>query len=202
MKKAILLTTMVFFVTVLSAQDRIKEAGLSFYDLDGFGLNYKVGTHEKLWRFNSLAGSIYSTEETYLSTETERKGFGVYASVGREFRKRLADDFEFRYGFDLSFDYGRSKSESYVNDHAGIAYSEKIQGYSTGINAVFGINYLIKGKIVIGGELLPGLKYVRNSIEKHSMITNETQEQNNTRLNFGFGSSSILLVIAYRFSAL
>ena len=199
MKKATLITAMVLFTTLGFAQERIKEVGLSFSNLNNFGLNYKVGTHQKLWRFNSAAGSIYNIDETYLSSETERKGFGASFSGGREFRKNIADDFEFRYGLDLSFSFGRSKSESQQIDNPGIAYNEKQQSFSTGANAVFGINYLIKGKIVIGGELLPGLSHRRNSIEKHNITTNETEEQKTSRLDFGFGSSSVLLVLAYRF---
>lgn len=201
MKKAILITTMVLCFTLVSAQESIRELGLSFKNLDYFGLNYKVGTQERLWRFNSMAGSAYGGKETYLSSEMERKGFDVALSVGREFRRDVADDFQLRYGFDLSLGYGQSNAESKQVDQAGISSSEKQRSLSAGMNAVVGVNYLIKGKIVIGGELFPGLSYNRNKIERTNFIDDSASEQKNSRLGFGFGTSSVLLVLAYRFNA-
>ena len=193
---------MVLFVTVLSAQDRIKEAGLSFYNLDGFGLNYKVGTPEKLWRFNSMYGSGYNHRDTDVSIQTDRKNFGVTFSAGREFRKSLADDFEFRYGFDISFGYERYRFESRNVDTDARLALEKRKAYNPGVNAVLGINYLIKKQIVIGAEVLPGISYRTGTKENLNVYNGETSEVKSSDFNFGISSSSVLLVIAYRFDAL
>lgn len=202
MKKAILITTMVLFVSSLSAQERIKEVGLSLYDLDGFGLNYKVGTRENLWRLNSIYSSGNTHRETDTSTETDRRNFGTSFHAGREFRKTLADDFEFRYGFDVSFSYYRFKVESRGADTDILLSSEKLTEFLPGVNAVLGVNYLIKNKVVIGAEVLPGLSYKTGKKENLNVYSGETTELRTSGLNFGIHSSSVLLVIAYRFGSL
>ena len=202
MKKAFLITTMVLLVTLVSAQERIKEAGLSFYSLNGFGLNYKVGTPVSLWRLNSMYTSGYNLRETNGSIQTDRKRFGVQFRAGREFRKSIADDLEFRYGVDLSFSYDRSKFDSKNTDTDARLSLEKRTEFAPGIDAVLGLNYLIREKIVIGAELLPGFSYRSAKTENLNVFNNETYEVKNSGFNFDISSSSVLLVIAYRFKAL
>jgi hypothetical protein len=199
MKKAILITTMVFVVTLASAQERMKELGLAFYNFDGFGLNYKVGTPDKLWRLNSMYSGGYRSRETFTSSQTDRKNFGTSLRAGREFRKNLAEDFEFRYGFDVSFGYDRVKIESRDLDTDARLSLETQKQYIPGVNAVLGINYLIRNKIVLGAELLPGVSYRKGTTENLNVYNGETTKVETTGFSFGASSSSVLLVIAYRF---
>jgi hypothetical protein len=102
--------SIVLFITicVLSfnarAQERVKEIGFSFINFDNFGLTYKAGTPTSLWRLNSIAltGNNNSAPGIY---KYESKSFGFSASAGREYRQPLAQDLQFRYGFDRYYSF-------------------------------------------------------------------------------------------------
>jgi len=204
MKKLVLLFATMFLAVTLMAQEPAKqqEIGLSFYSLNGFGITYKTGTEKALWRFNSIAisgdNNNYSNE--YNDEKTSDTSFGI--SFGKEFRKALAENFELRYGADLSFRYDQSSNriEYKENNPFYNYYLQKRETYTPGLNLVFGINYIINDKLVIGAELLPGFGYsFGTATHKQSETTDTETEQDISGYNLRISSSSALLSIAYRF---
>ena len=106
-----------------------------------------------------------------------------------------------RFGADLSFRYTQSKTESDDKSVYNIDSSTDSKTYQTGVNLVFGFNYVLNKNIVIGAELLPEFSYVSGtSFEKRS-FGNNVRETNSdiSGFNYGLSNSPVLLSLSYRF---
>lgn len=180
------------------AQERIKEAGLSFQNFDGFGLNYKTGTSAALWRFNSAYASGYSqTESLSSNSENEQKIFGFGFQVGREYRNPIIDNLELRLGFDLGFNWSHQKNETTFSDES---FSRmKRNTYGPRVNGVIGLNYVVKEKLVIGAEVMPGVGYTFGTT-KEKTLGSEEVERDLSGWNFSLSNSAAMLTLAYRFT--
>jgi hypothetical protein len=202
MKKSLLIFLGLSMSCFLMAQESVKqkEIGLVFYNLDNFGLTYKIGTEKSLWRFNTLFLSGSNVEETTDMVEKKSKSMGFGIKFGKEFRKDIVEDLAFRYGIDLSFNYQKSKLEYDPKPTNSSFVSNERTTYRPGINLVFGLNYAINDKIVIGGEILPGFTYISGEItEKRSNGYNvEETKTDLSGFNYGLSTGSVLLSIVYR----
>lgn len=201
MRKSLIILLCLSMSYSLMAQETVKqkEIGLVFSDLNSFGISYKTGTNKSLWRFNTMAisGSNMNNTRDSLSSEQTSTGFSI--SLGKEFRKNIVDNLELRFGADLSFKYNQSKSnydDKTVNNNDG--YNESTT-YSPGINLVFGFNYVINEKIVLGIELLPSINYVTGTSISENNSNNNQTKSDLSGFNYGLSNTSGLLTIAYRF---
>lgn len=122
---------------------------------------------------------------------------GFTLGAGKEWRKEIAENFELRYGADLSFGFTYNKSEI-DDENENQDLIDKNTTFSPGINFVFGFNYVIQEKIVFGLEVLPGINYSVGNNVKQSSSGNETT-RNISGFNYGLSTSSVLLSAAYRF---
>jgi hypothetical protein len=195
MKKTLIILIALTFSTFVMAQEKttkLKEVGLTFRNLDQFGFSYKVGTSNELWRFNALSFSGGSGDYEEGDYNKDSKSFDFIFSVGKEYRKLIAKNMEFRYGADLSFGY------SYVKGSSGSDSERKSNNYYPGINMVLGVNYIINDHIILGAEIMPSIDY---SFRKRTNKNNDGEKTTNKDNNFsyGFDSSSVLLSLAYRF---
>ncbi len=177
-----------------------KEVGLAFSNLDNFGFTYKFGTDKSLWRLNTLflrGNHMEMPTDSILNVQNEL-GFGV--KFGKEYRKEIVENLEFRYGADLSFNYSASKSEIDDRTLMNMNRLHERKTYSPGINLVLGLNYVVKDKLVIGAEILPNFSYSTTTQIQKTTSSNYNNEvrRNITGFNYGFSSSSLLLSIAYR----
>jgi hypothetical protein len=207
MKKIVILLVALTLSTFIMAQEKtkVKEIGLTFRNLDQFGFSYKVGTEHSLWRFNAISLSGNSESENLDNDDNDRDSnhFGLGFSVGKEYRKLIAKNFEYRYGFDFSFSYKHSKIKrpsysEYVSHYGDITSKSNI--YTPGINLVLGVNYIISEHLVLGAEMMPYFKYTfgKRSEEMEEYYDGEI-EIDHSNFRYGFNSSSILLSVAYRF---
>jgi hypothetical protein len=203
MKKSLLLLVVAFMSFFATAQETVKqkEVGVVFSNLDRFGLTFKIGNEKSLWRFNSLvlSGSDRDYIDVNFDDEHRNAGFGV--SVGREYRKKAAENFEFRYGADLSFNYSYSKLTSTDKNNQNAEQLSEQTIYTPGINLVLGINYLINDNIILGAEVLPFFTYnTGNSIYQDTYpIIGEEMKTDISGFSYGLSSSSVLLSLTYRF---
>lgn len=150
---------LIISVFAFSQEKKVKEVGLSFSNLDNFGLSYKVGCDNKFWRLNilTISGNISTNEnENYIGDDNQ---FNAGLRLGREYRKDIKDNFQFVYGADLSFSYTNDKQNTDRIPAAENAIVEVTNIYRPGINLVVGMNYEINNKLVLGAELLPGVSY-------------------------------------------
>jgi hypothetical protein len=185
------------------SQDRIKEIGLTFQSFDDFGINYKVGRPDALWRFNSvfISGGKSESSSTF-DREEIQKSFGIGVGIGREFRKPVVENLQFRYGVDITFNYYTSESKQ-INPTEPYPYYNKTVNrnqYRPGLAFILGVNYIIKEKFIIGAEILPGVYY---STEEEATDYHDSNEVDTHLDSSGFGFqgslSSAMLTFAYRF---
>ena len=109
------------------------------------------------------------------------------------FRKKLSDCLELRYGFDISYSYNSLEKD---NDNVDNSYDyyTKDSNYEFGIDLVLGLNYKIGSDFVFGAEILPDIKYFRNT------LSYEYTSKIKKGLEFSFSNSPVLLSLVYRFS--
>ncbi len=201
MKKSLIIIFSVCLTFTLSAQEQSKqkEIGLVFRNFDSFGLSFKKGTTNSLWRFKTLVltgeNSFDNQEDTLIY---KKSGIGFSVSLGKEFRKTIVENLEFRFGADIYFSYSRFKSDTNdktINDNDDVS---KHMIYRPGLNLVLGLNYVIKDKFVIGAEIQPGVSYAYNVSKEKLNNADETKADNST-FTYGFSNTAVLVSLSYRF---
>ena len=203
MRKSLLILFFLSMSYYLMAQEIVKqkEIGLIFSSLDNFGLTYRTGTDNSLWRFNTLFISGGNTNETADSLVQIQSSSGLGVTIGKEYRKELAENLQLRFGADISFNYSKYKSD--FDDKTVNNYDRFNQQttYSPGINLVFGFNYQLKDSFIIGAELLPGFSYTTGtSTEKYYYINNGDEVKSDiSRFYYGLSNTSARLSIVYSF---
>lgn len=178
---------------------KTKEVGIVFSSFDYFGITYRTGTNKSLWRFQSLYLNNYSKNELSDSLDYKNNGFGFNLGIGKEFRKKLSDRFEFRYGVDISLRYSQS---DYTYDDKTIRnrdHNRSTKAYLPGLRLVLGLNYSINEKVLIGAELLPGITYSFGHSTRFDHGSDITYEFDITGIGYGFDNNSARLSIMYRF---
>jgi hypothetical protein len=200
MKKTTLIIIVLTFSTMFTKGqtiDKQKEIGLIFSSLNNFGITYKTGTKEALWRFSTLFIKGSDNSHNYSTWKDTGNSFGNGIRIGKEKRKNIAKNLDFRYGFDLTFSYYHEKTatDNYIapsNNQTNIT-----NRYSPGMNLLIGINYWISEKFVMGAEILPYFNY---SYSKFSNTFNSVTTYHTAKgINYGLTNQSALITIAYKF---
>ncbi|MFA6400928.1 MAG: hypothetical protein WCX31_04775 [Salinivirgaceae bacterium] len=200
MKKSFLVFSFLTATVFVMAQEATKqrEVGLVFNNLDSFGITYKTGTNQSMWRFNTMtiSGNVANSKQD--SSESRNHQNGFYVEAGKEFRKLIAENFEFRYGADLFFHYSKSKND--YNDKT-VANNDRIlenSNYTPGINLVFGFNYIIHDKLVLGAEVMPYFSYY-TTVSKVTPDDPNVDVIKRSGFSYGLSNSSAMLSVSYRF---
>ncbi|MDQ1770795.1 hypothetical protein GQR60_06420 [Labilibaculum sp. A4] len=200
MKKTVILLIALTLSTFVMAQEKtkIKEVGLTFRNLDEFGFGYKIGTEQSLWRFNTifLSGMNEDRNSDKAFNDSDSQQFGLSFSAGKEYRKLITENLEYRYGLDLSFGYNHSKEN---NGSTTDPSKRKSNLFTPGLNLVFGLNYIISDQLILGAEVLPYLKYTFGQTSEERRIPEYSNKVDHSDIRYGFDSSSVLLSLAYRF---
>ena len=177
-----------------------KEIGLVFSNLDNFGLTYKTGTNKSLWRYNLLLISGGKTEEIADSLTQKHSNMGFGIAFGKEYRKKIAEKLELKYGADLSFSYSQSENKTTYKSINGRDRLNKRTTYQPGINFVLGVNYVINENLVIGADVVPHLRYIFGTSTDHNYYVNDEVESDISGFYFGLSNSSVVLSLVYRFT--
>ncbi len=203
MRKLFLTSFAIAFSLFVMAQEktRQKEVGLSFSNLDEFGITYKVGTQKSMWRFNTLL--LTGGKNTLKYPEQAKvinNNFGFDLMVGREYRTSIDDNFEFRCGFDVVYGYSSAKREDKISlDNQDWMTSKNVKS-KYGFNFVLGFNYTINHKLVLGAEVLPGINFQDGETKESYNYGNTDDETIDiSGFNYGLKNSYALLTLAYRF---
>lgn len=194
MKKSLVLmlfTNLLITASVLG-QDIVKqkEAGVMFSNFDNFGLTYRVGTSDALWRFSAFSLSAGSTDSDNDQTTTT-KNFGLSFSIGREYRKQIEEKFQFRYGLDVSSGFYMYETKNEASD-----YTNSYDDLSFGVNGIIGLNYELSEKVIIGIEILPGIGY-----STRDQVVDQAGDETKTEYkswSVGFSNQSARLSLVYR----
>jgi len=187
--------------TSSTEKQSVKEVGLVFSGLNNYGLTLRAGSNKVVFRLNTLVNEFSSSKNApQSSTGNDSKNTKMSGNLrlGIEFRKKIADKLEIRYGIDGLGGYSSStttvKNFSVYGDET--ERTTKNTGFDIGTNFVFGFNYISKSNIVFGAEILPGIVY-STAKTTNSNTTGNGRTSNN--LNIGFNSSAAMLTLLYRF---
>ncbi len=197
MKKFILSILALTIATSISAQEipKTKEVSIIFNNLDNFGLSFKIGKENALWRVNTMLIDGGTMEETMDSVISKTSSIGFMFGFGREYRKVIAKNLELRYGADVSFRYLNNKLD--FNDNENIRVSTRTF-YEPRFNLVFGFNYVIKDQLIIGAEILPYFSYTFGSMVDE-LNDDDKIETEISKIDYGFSNTSIVVSVGYRF---
>ena len=199
MKKTVLTILLLFFfgVNLSFAQDqtssKIHELGLTFSNLDNFGIRYKCGNQKILLRFSALSMNLSSNNDwgrTQDSIDRKSTGYGAGFRIGFEKRIVVVPDFCLLLGSDLGFAYNYSKTD-YGN---GVLKDWRI---TPEIFFVFGAAYQIGKNVVISAEVAPSLNYThgRQQIIRSGSDTEITLND----VRFGLSNYGASITLAYKF---
>lgn len=168
---------------------KAKEIGLAFNNFDKFGFVYKIGHQKSMWRFNVIALRNSKSEvEEPEELDSESKNIGFNFSLGKEYYSDLATNFQFKYGWDLSYRYAKNEAESNQNNKL----EAKHRDY--GIDLVLGVNYPVSKHIILGAEVTPGFNWGKSEQKQNGQKTRET-----TNYGFGFSNNNARITLSYRF---
>jgi hypothetical protein len=188
--KILTLTLFSFFTFSTIAQEskpKVKEVGITFYNLKKYGAIFKIGQADRLWRFRVLSANLNTTDRgNGISSGTN---FNV--SAGRERRKSVSDKLNFIYGIELS---GGIRSYKNKNDNTNVTLTQN--SFSAGLTGVIGFNYFLTNSVFVGGELLPIAQFSQTSSE-NSLFAGDLNVSHN--YSFGFNNNSVLLSVGIKF---
>jgi hypothetical protein len=200
MKKIVVVFIAIAMSFSIKSQEVIKqkEVGISFQNFDNFGLVFKTGNTQSLWRFGAMNTSGYSLTSKTDSAKSTRDNFGLRLVVGKEFRKKITDELAFVYGLDGSFAFNK-----YINDNDDQSVSDydsnnKTYSYRPALNLVLGLNYDFNDKLSIQGEIYPGVTYIysRSEIEN---LDHSTTQSDQSDFYYQLSNSSATLTVVYCF---
>jgi len=139
---------------VYSQSDKVQELGIFTADFNGFGIRYKVGTNNLLYRFSVASLSMSSAEYDFGSVTQDEDDHGLALAGGFEIPVSMNDRFEVFYGGEASFQYedGDMVNEDEIS-------KMKFTGY--GLNAVLGFSYSVSPKVKLSAEITPGLTFIK-----------------------------------------
>ncbi|BDS14410.1 hypothetical protein [Aureispira anguillae] len=186
-KKGLLLICCLMYSSVFFAQEktRIHELGLSFNSGLDFGLIYKTGKANSLFRISTLFFNGTNSITHNSSHSFSNNSIGAGFSLGAEFRKNIASEFFFSYGFDAGLDYRGAK-------RLDPSQNQEVQHFiSPTINLLLGVGYVLKKHLVFSLEVMPYFSYNISILEPSPSI--------NHQIAYGFNINSVKFVVAYRF---
>ena len=198
-QKTIVLAISLLVAVHIYAQDFTKQAevGLSFSNLNAYGLTYRFGNDRSLWRVNSSLIDLQAYEEKNTHNTAEVKKIDVLASFGKEFRKKITNKLSFRYGLDASMEYRHSRIEYLSELNADNNNLRKEESYIPGLNLICGLLVEYKKHFIIGFELLPGASYTMTKQDQESKHwPTVSRETNNLEANLS--NNSALLSFCYK----
>jgi hypothetical protein len=167
----------------------IHEVGLSITGGLNFGLVYKTGNENSVFRLQALfLNGAHKSTPSINNTNLNNNNYGFGISLGSEFRKNIAKNLFLIYGFGAGVKYAGQES---VNN--GIIGSYK-HIFSPNINLIIGVNYVLKKHWVFSIETLPYFQY--------DVVTESTTNALgvvSSQISYGLNMSSVRLVIAHRF---
>lgn len=194
--KTIISLILLFSLSISFAQEvqKVKELGITFEDFYGFGITYRFGHENAVWRVNAINSNNSSFTNDQDLYSTTNNGINLGASIGREIRKPLRDNFELRYGVDVGFSY--SKFENKLNDGT-LNRKDTRTTYTPNVGLVLGFNYLTP-QIIIGAELTPSLGYTTTEVINKDYNSGSRDESLGYGYSTNFSSLSALISVAYR----
>jgi hypothetical protein len=201
MKKIILGIFCLFtsFTSVAQDSPKVQELGLVFRNLDNFGVTYRVGTEKSLWRFRATTLSGRISRSDVADTDRSSTNHGLSVIVGREYRKALENNFEFRYGMGLGFGFQVENEEEEDLNNVGQKTEIRNFRYSPSLRFIVGVNYVVSEKWVFGAELLPFVSYQITDRTVDGTNFSEPRDESISVWTYSVSNQTVSLSVLYRF---
>ncbi len=191
-----------FLFGAASAQDnpspRFHEFGISFSNLNSFGLRYKYGNEKTRLRLSLLSINLQAlngSTDNSQNSSNKTTGYGAGIRFGFDHRIPLYKNFSLLLGAELGLTYNYSHQTTKTGNDT-ITSEIKDKTFSPGISFIFGLNYVVQDHLVLGAEINPTLSY--NMLSDQRLNPQSYTNKTNT-LNFSLTNSGAGLYIAYRF---
>ena len=199
MKNLLLILMALFFSIPVLPQDKTtqKELGLQFNDLDNFGVTFKFGSSESLWRIDALILKGNERDKDLSYFDEHITNFGYSISFGKEYRQLIAQKIKLKYGFNALFEYNLNKefldSQSDRPDR-----KDKKVTYKPGIGFVLGIDYQVSESFSIGVEILPSFQYIigKSTVNIHNGAQYK-EKFDISGYEYGLNSSKVMVTMSY-----
>lgn len=193
MKNLFLISVLLLLpLSIFSQDNKVKELGIIFDNLDSYGLTYRWGQSNSLWRLSGIVGEGYNYKASDSDEDLNEGRFSIGADIGKEKRKRLTEQLFLRLGGQVNAEY-----YSYKRDTSMGSDEEYVNKYATvGANFILGFCYINKSNFVFGAEFLPGVSYMWGKIGNESDIA---EPYDVARWKIGGSSNAARISIAYQF---
>ncbi len=204
MKKIAFILFIVMILPVFTlAQEQLPaqkhEIGIVFSSFNNFGMVYKTGKKNTLFRARLLAldlGISSATSNKSDSTKTKHSGYGAGILLGFEKRVPIVKHLSFVAGLDAGVQYTYSRTEfEYFTYSLDTQY--KRWTISPVLSGVIGFSYTIKEVLVLSVELYPSVVY--SFTKEKGTYQGSDYEVKEKNLGFGFSNSTAGITVAYRF---
>ncbi|MGV8092609.1 MAG: hypothetical protein AB2L24_12180 [Mangrovibacterium sp.] len=163
---------------------KIRELGLYTSDFNNFGIRFKTGTDDLMYRLTALSFSLSNAEYDFgIGTPQDEDEYGFHLAAGIEKPISLSERFDLFYGGEISYQYRNQDVIVDENDN----YKLKFNSYGLGV--VLGFSYYLSPKIKLSAEVIPGIDFVK--------IKEDDLEI--TGWKFGFSNESAGITLSYRF---
>ncbi len=187
----------------VTTSKKVKEIGLVFTGLNSnFGLTFKIGNENALWRFTALNLTGNHTKDAFNNNQQTKNNINFGFNFGREYRKPIINKVSLRYGMGLGFNFSYS-NETFKRSYNNRKYDKterKRTIYRPEISFLLGVNYPLNDNIIVGAEILPNISYtIGSSVEEEKSPNPNKKEKDISGFNYGFSNNSVLFSIAYRF---
>lgn len=183
-------------------KQKLNELSITFSNLDRFGLAYKTGRDQSLWRFHTLMASKVNQESSPNENHTSEKqnSFQYMLRIGRAHISEINNEVDFRFGADLFYGYSEQTNlYDPINDNQR-EYWQKNKTNTFGMNLVFGFNYSLNEHILIGAEILPHISYDKGILKHYTDgQVYDKQKTDITAFSYGMSNNSAEISLTYRF---
>ncbi len=184
---------------------KVKELGITFYNLNSFGVRYKTGSEKTLLRLNIAVmniGHSKSSIEVQDSLPIKTTNLSAGAKAGFESRIPIVKNLDFLIGLDGGIFSGYNYTD--FSEHSG--YTVDNTAYwdvSPELDLVLGFNYHIGSNFCVSAEIDPALIYSHAEFISKRQVnessTEKTTKYISNRVNFGLSSTSASITISYVF---
>lgn len=189
MKKNSILFFLTFFIlniSVAQEKTRINEIGLYFTDFDNFGVRYKTGNDNLLFRITALSlNALKSRSQNEGGVYFNETISGLGFNLGIEKPIKVNEKFNLYYGAELRNSFFYQKVD-YGNPNQP---EVKTNNFGIGLGFVMGVSYYLKPDIKISAELIPGINYNHNNSDGNKTNT----------FNLGFTNNLPGITLSYKF---
>lgn len=199
MKKTTLLLLFLGLLLQASAQEKTKrhEIGLSMSDFNSFGVVYRFGNEKSLWRIATLNTFIRRRETTSDISITEDKDTSFGLRIGKEFRQKIDEKNQFRWGFDVSYSYLKDQRDFRSLTLSNLDRTRRFTENVVGLHAVLGMNFSIGDRLLLGVELLPAFRYEFGNDYEEFVNPTYVNDFDRDDLQFSLSNDGAIIVFTY-----